>query len=851
MSSASKPTKYTPAIPEESIPEESDSSDEEHGTVRTHRWTATKRPRISVVSEANPSPRVSAFEPPNPAMLDKYGDSESEDSEVKKALIQKIAGTSLIILNIILIIVVIYMASSTPESQVCKYSDTDNVKPRDYNDPEVFDDLTPSEYEAVNSFMLQNKELNIKQFYEAEVNSTYIYMIDLFLPNKHETIQYLDNTSKRPTRKAIVTVVRGDRNPPTIEEYIVSPTMQPTTLKLYKNPSYRRDPIPFSSRPTDDVEYKFIIPVIINKVTKQLYPLLMESYGLCYHNCTKGVNCLKVYDIAPRGEESGERKSWAWLFPDVDGFYIHPLGLEFLIDHSAANTSQWYLEKIVYNGQMFDNVTSLMDAYNRKSLKLIKIHSFQDKPLYSSFERREEISKKAAQGPRLTEPEGKRFNVHGQRILYNKWAFSYHMRSSTGLQIFDVKFDGTRVAYEISLQEVLVLYTGYGPVQGTSNYYDASWLLGASNMELVRGVDCPDTAVYLDTYFFEISGHPKRFKNNVCVFENNAGMPMRRHYQNDYDGGYRFYGGIVDYHLIIRTIANVWNYDYVFDYIFYNNGAIEVKLSATGYVQAAFRLPEENRLGSPIHEKVIADLHAHIFNYKVDIDIAGMLNRYTVLNVEKETLKHPWYPNINKTQMYIRPELIGTEFKAPVYKNNIPQYHVIHNHNAQSKYGVDRGYRILNKSPVVHLMSGEPVASAAKWANYPIIVTKRKDTERDSVSIFAQNDPWDPVLDFEDFIDGENLVDEDLVAWVTIGTHHIPGTEDLPTTPTTWNQFSFFLTPHNYFSECPGLDSADTVIIRPSSGGKGKPKVETYGNSFESKCIPQSVGPYSYDGFRR
>ncbi|XP_045207437.2 amiloride-sensitive amine oxidase [copper-containing]-like [Mercenaria mercenaria] len=855
MSLGFKPKRYTAAIPEDSIPEvntDSDSSDEDHGTVRTHRWPTSKRPRISVVSEANPSPRVSAFEAPNPALFGRFNDEDSEDSDIKKALIQRIAGTCLAITTIVLIVVVIYMASKIPDKQFCKYSDKDFVKPRDLDNPQVFDDLTPEEYETVNDFMLRDKEMNLIPFQSAVINSSYIYMIDLFLPRKDETIRYLDNGSKKPTREAIVTVVRGDRYPPIVEEYIVSPTRLPDTHRLYKNPSYKRYPIPYTSRPIDDIDYKFLFPVIINKITEELYPLLMESFGLCYHNCTKGLNCLKVYDLAPRGQYSGDRKTWTWLFPDVEGFYIHPLGLEFLIDHSSTDTNKWRMEQIIYNGQMFQTVSALMDAYRIKSLKLIHIHSFKDQSLYSSYEARGELPERPLQGPKLTEPDGKRFQVNGQRVFYKKWNFNYHMRPTTGLQIFDVKFNGTRIAYEISLQEVLVLYSGYGPTQGTSNYYDISRLLGASSMELARGVDCPDSAVYLDTYFFANSGSTKIFKNNVCVFESNGGMPLRRHYQNNYDGGYDFYGGIVDYHLIIRTVANVWNYDYVFDYIFHTNGAVEVKASATGYVHATFRLQEEDIYGSPIHDHVTADLHVHIFNYKVDLDITSTSNRYMVHNIKAETQKHPWLPNKNITKLLIKPELISTETGASTaYNSNTPQYHVIISSDAKSQYGSSKGYRILNKSPVSHLLSDQSVTAAAKWVNYSIIVTKRKESERDSTSIFAQNDPWDPLVDFQDFIDGENLVDEDLVAWVTIGSNHIPVTEDIPSTPTTWNQFSFFLTPHNYFAECPSLYSADNVLIRPSNEDNENPSVKTYGRSFKSKCIPQSIGPFNYNGIRR
>lgn len=784
-------------------------------------------------------------------MFSKYGDEHSDDIAIKKALIQRVVGISLFITTIILAVVIIYLATKTADTHICQHSNSDYMKPRDLNNPEVFDDLTPDEYEVVNSFMLRNKEIGIKQFDSATINSSYIFMIDLFLPNKDETIQYLDTDSKKPAREAMVTVVRGDKDPPVVEEYIVSPAPQPIQLRLYKNPSYRHDPIPYTSRPIDNVDYKFLFRVVVNKLTEELYPLLMQSYGLCYHNCTKGINCLTICDFAQRGNNNGDRKSWQSVFPDVDGFYIHPLGLEFLIDHNSTDTSQWRVEQIVYNGQQFENASALMTSYSDKSLRLVNIHSstYQSNPLYSSYESRGDLPDKPIQGPKLIEPEGKRYQVHGQLVMYNKWSFRYHMGASTGLQLFDVKFDGTRIAYEISLQEVLVLYSSY--VQGPASYYHASRLIGASSMELVSGVDCPDTAIYLDTYMFANAGSTKRFKNNICVFENNGGIPMRRHYANNFEDGYRFYGGISDYHLVVRTIASIRSNDYIIDYIFYNNGAVEAKVSATGYVQAIYKLAEEEQYGSTIHEHVIADLYVHMFNYKVDVDIAGTSNRYTVFDIGLETIEQPWNPGLNKTQLKMNSTLIHAESNESTYKWTTPQYHMIHNKNARSQYGLDRGYRILNKSPVPHLLSGQPITAAASWANYPIVVTKRKDSERYSSSIYAQNNPWNPMVDFDDFIDGDNITDEDIVAWVTIGTHHIPGTEDIPSTPTTWNQYSFYLTPHNYFSECPSVNSADTVLIRPSREKTRKPMFATYGRSFETTCIPRSTGPFNYDGIRR
>ena len=761
----------------------------------------------------------------------------------RRVLITRMVGTCLVICLIVLLVMVLYLVTKQTPLPYCDFREEDYVTPRDLKNPDVFDDLNPAEYDAVRSFLMTVQELNIKSGYGISVNSSYIYMIQLFIPDKAEVTEYLDRNGDKPDRVAKAIVIRGDLSPPGVEEYIVYPLPAPKKYKKYRNPSFRRYPIPYTSRPTDTADYNYLFGSFADNITEQLYPLLMESYGLCYHNCTQGKNCLVIFDVAPRAYKSGERKSWVWFFPDVEGYYIHPLGLEILIDHKSSNVDEWFIEKVVYNGQAFDSITSLMKQYHSRTLRLIQKHDHKESPTYSAYKSRTSFPDKPTQGPKFYEPEGKRFKVNGQSVKYNKWEFSFHVNPFIGLQIFNSKFGGERIAYELGLQEVLVFYSGYGPAQSVTNYYDSGWLIGVDCMELVRGVDCPETAVFIDTYTMG-----KTSKNSICIFENNGAIPMRRHYANNFEGGYDFYGGLTDYHLVIRTMANVWNYDYVFDYIFYNNGAIEVKASATGYVQATFGLPQEKKYGSFIHDQVMADLHLHIFNYKVDLDIAGEKNRFSTWNLGVAPFTDPWVDGKISQKMVIKKLLQNMESKTSVVDTNLLQYHLIHNSNAKNKYGAERAYRILNKAPVLNIISESDIFEAAKWSKYPIIVTKRNDTERQSSSLYAQNDPWNPVLDFEDYINGDSLVDEDLVAWVTMGTHHIPGTEDVPSTPTTWNQYSFFLTPHNYFDECPSRDSRDTVVIRP--GKDRRAEVQTFGRSYKPNCVPETKGPFDFDGMR-
>ena len=42
-------------------------------------------------------------------------------------------------------------------------------------------------------------------------------------------------------------------------------------------------------------------------------------------------------------------------------------------------------------------------------------------------------------------------------------------------------------------------------------------------------------------------------------------------------------------------------------------------------------------------------------------------------------------------------------------------------------------------------------------SRYQLAVTQRKETEPSSSSVFNQNDPWTPTVDFADFINNETI----------------------------------------------------------------------------------------------
>ena len=133
---------------------------------------------------------------------------------------------------------------------------------------------------------------------------------------------------------------------------------------------------------------------------------------------------------------------------------------------------------------------------------------------------------------------------------------------------------------------------------------------------------------------------------------------------------------------------------------------------------------------------------------------------------------------------------------------------------------------------------------AAAWSKYQLAITKYKDDERYGSSIHNQWGMDPPVFDFDKYIaDNESILQEDLVAWVSLGGLHIPNTEDIPVTVTTGNRFSFFVRPYGFFDEDPSMSSTNGVIVRPD--GKGGTKVETYDTPSGNSCpVPKRNFPF-------
>ncbi|XP_060064123.1 putative amine oxidase [copper-containing] [Ylistrum balloti] len=750
------------------------------------------------------------------------------------------------------IIIISFVKNRQLEDQKMPYcSGKEDINLAEPTVPSVFHDLTAVEVDGLMKYLHSQRSLNLVKPADARVNNSYVYLAEVYVPPKIKVLDYLDNNGVKPDREAIVTIFRGDKRPPIVEEYIVGPLPNPSNLK--ENPNHRQK-IPFNLRPLTGPELGLEIVLLENAIHNTLYDLVLESFDGKFKDC--GDKCLTMqapapYSPAVSGVPHG-RKIWFTMLRLVDFFILHPLDFAVLINfnHDIQNIE---VEAVWYNGQSFSSLEELATGYSDGSVTKTKVpFPPQNDNTFSKMTRRgPAFQNEFKRDPLQFEPDGKRYAIHHNHVEYMGWKFYYRMSSVSGPQVYDIRFRNERIAYEISLQEIVVLYAGFKPGQMFPDYFDSCTLIGPQDKGLVPGIDCPAHATFMDTsYVLESSKEPITFKNAFCLFEQNSGYPLRRHHSHSMGYG-SFYEGMPNVVLTLRSVFTVVNYDYIFDFIFFQNGVVQVRAMSTGYILATFHTNQEAPFGAQVHDNINGNLHTHLFNFKVDIDIKGKTNRFATWDITPTSRPNDYsaIPNAHYHMINYTREVKETE-QTGAYKFDFetPKYLLFYNEQEKNAYGNPKAYRILNKGMVKQLFAeGEGNEPAASWARYQLAVTQYKESERRSSSAYSYMDSSDPVVQFQHFIDDdEPIKDEDLVAWVTMGLHHIPHTEDLPVTPSPGMDLSFYLLPYNYFTEDPAMASKSSVRIELKDRSKPKDGVRVirYGPEEEKQCVAHKNNYY-------
>ncbi|CAH1779584.1 unnamed protein product [Owenia fusiformis] len=718
------------------------------------------------------------------------------------------------------------------------------IVPHDGAKPSVFDQITAPEINAVLDYM--KREFNIRVSRKANMSENFVFLMEKKPALKHELLNYIDNGGTAPVREARVGLATSTG----VEEYTVGPLPAPTYHFKADNPKWRE--LQFTDRPPTLPSDEDGIDQTVTRETHKLKKLMKESFDGFSFDRKCGNKCLD-YEYGAVLVHNNSRILWVYFVriipPTIGEDISHTLALQILLNITGADTDQWHSLRAYYNGQFFNSTEELAEKYDTGEVDKIFQSFNESTDTFSTLKRHtNRYTKSSRRGPTCFPQDGRRYSVDGHHVKYLNWEFDFTNRATSGPQLFDIRFNDERIVYELSLQEILLAYSGLTP---SWKYHtlilDGYLQTGLFISPLAPGVDCPEGASYFNQVIYSYNiGTPIEIKNAFCIFEYTDGQPLRRHYANDYfipNGRYKYYGGMANNALVLRSVLAVYNYDYTFDFIFYQNGVMATKIGPSGYpITEPYNNGVRTTQGFRINRDIFAPLHQHLFHFKVDIDVLGRKNRHETVTLKMKSETDILFGD-NKDvfhNQYAKRNLKGSE-KNTTYKFKLhkPKYFLFFNKQAKkSKWGHPRAYSIENHGASKFLYPDDwsRVGSVA-WAKYQLAVSKHHDNEDQSSTVYNGMNSKNPVVNFDSYFDDENLKDEDLVAWVSIGLHHLPNSGlDSPTTTTAGNHKSFYLKPFNFFNEDPSIASKDNVFIIP--GEDGENVVEENPKSSKENCAP-------------
>ena len=657
-----------------------------------------------------------------------------------------------------------------------------------------FSQLSQEEMEEVVHFLHNQTWLKLMPYETASVNSSYIHLVEAFLPSKAQVLRYLDGDGPLPVRRARVFLFRGNVSEQVVEEYLVEPLPNPDTLSLVETKA-RKTKIPFSLRPFSKYEfkamYRHVVPVIMSKAGQ----LIQESYNATL--CGSGdMKCLR-FSLTPVSSgflEPGRRKVWLWFAYNVEFYTLHPLDLQLLVDTSASNPEHWEVQRAFYANTLYSSLDDLLLHYNSGAINKTRTQ-FPEIPIHEQYSavylRGKPVPEMDRPPPQPVQPSGPRYTLDGSLLSYMDWRMNLRISPTVGAQLFDVRYKAERVLYELSMQEIAVLYSGHSPAASMLYFADGAGLFGTRMRGMMPGMDCPDYGSMLDAlvYTSNESGL-KRLQNSLCIFEHSPQTPLRRHRTYGMSGA--FYSGLEDHVLVVRMYIVIINYDYVFDFVFHNNGGIEVKVSSTGYLASSFYFPEEETFGTRISETVVAGLHHHLFHFKADVDVKGTSNRFQTWDIGTHLKEDKWADNPTRShvQNIFHKDLKRTEKQALYSFNLETPKNLLFVKNEQSDLGHSPAYRVIHRGLTKSLLPvGESFEPSVTWARHQMAVTRHHDDEMTSSSIFAMWDASDPVVCFKDFYeDDEDIVDQ--VSLPDIRYHPIVDQVNIPAITSSINSLA-------------------------------------------------------------
>jgi primary-amine oxidase len=403
---------------------------------------------------------------------------------------------------------------------------------------------------------------------------------------------------------------------------------------------------------------------------------------------------------------------------------------------------------------------------------------------------------------RIEQPAGSSVRVVGNQITWDRWRFRVGVDPRLGLEIHDVAVsDGARwrsVLFSGSVSEIVAPYgdRSFGTWYPRDEGDYGMGIYSQSSAVLLN--DVPANATFLPATMHDDRGRPTDVPRAIALYERDGGILWRHANQSRRAR-----------QLVVSGHSTIDNYDYQFNWIFNQDGAIEgeVVLSGIMNVNPTSRMRDTAHVsghtvfGHLVAPGINAPNHQHFFSYRLDLDVDGAAN--TVYMVDTQAPTGDANPKGELFGMSEQPLATEGQAATDVSFRSARTWRVANTHETNT-LGQFTGYTLVPGAvtPAFALARSAPVRTAGYIA-HQLWVTPYAPNELYAAGEFQNLGRDGDGL--PTWIAGNrSITDTDVVLWHTVGITHIPRPEDWPYMPA--HRGSFRLVPTSFFPRNPTLD---------------------------------------------
>jgi primary-amine oxidase len=410
----------------------------------------------------------------------------------------------------------------------------------------------------------------------------------------------------------------------------------------------------------------------------------------------------------------------------------------------------------------------------------------------------------------IIQPDGASFQVSGNEVRWQKWRFRYAMHPREGLVLYTVAYEDNGklrpILYRAGLSEMVVPYGDPRAGWFFRNAVDeGEYGIGRLALSLEPKIDYPENATLFNAVFAQENGGAVPLPRAVAMFERDGGVLWKH----------------VDYttlpfvhnqsrrarQLVLSWFANVGNYEYGFNWVFHQDGVLEMEAQLTGIMAARGIAEDENHQhhfthGHKVAPQIEAVHHQHFFNFRLDFDVDGTQNSIVEMNTQASPSgkNNPYNNAFTMQETTLRNELQAQRLMNLASGR---KWKIINPTN-KNALGEPTGYLLFpGENSIPYAAPTSSVRRRAGFMNAHLWGTVYAPDELYAAGYYINQSKGSEGL--TKWTKGNRSLDnKDVVVWYTLGVTHIPRPEEWPVM--TVHKATFKLMPSGFFNRNPALD---------------------------------------------